>query len=145
MVRWLRNQIVLGVGVALCSLGGMATAHAATVLPGTSAAAQRSHDGVIRAPTRTGASVTIDAATTRAVIPTSAFGINAAAWDSRLVGPRVAALLYRAGINVLRFPGGSTADVYHWRNNSITPGYTPHYGVTPDATFDAFMGVVQQV
>jgi len=50
--------------------------------------------------------------------------------------------LRQAGTTILRFPGGSTADTYHWQTNSITPGQSGY--ADPKNTFDAFMGVVQK-
>ena len=66
-------------------------------------------------------------------IPSEAFGLNTAAWDEGLLNTDVPGLLKTAGIGLLRFPGGSQADIYHWQ--------------TPDPaapnTFDDFMRVVQ--
>lgn len=86
--------------------------------------------------------ITINAGQARATIPTTAFGMNTAVWDARLLDPAVPDLLRQAGVTMLRFPGGSTADGYHWKTNSITrnQGY-----VNPNNTFDAFMGVTQRV
>jgi alpha-L-arabinofuranosidase len=86
--------------------------------------------------------VTIDPRLPYATIPTSAFGMNTAVWDNNLLDPGVPGLLRQAKITMLRFPGGSTADVYHWQNNSITLG---RGYVNPNNTFDAFMGVVHQI
>jgi hypothetical protein len=41
-----------------------------------------------------------------------AVGANAAAWDGNLVNADVAPLLTDAGIGLIRYPGGSTADNY---------------------------------
>ncbi len=87
------------------------------------------------------AQITIDVGLPRGTIPASAFGMNTAVWDNNLLDPDVPGLMRRAGITILRFPGGSTADVYHWQDNSITFG---HGYVNPN-TFDAFMGVAHQI
>lgn len=68
-------------------------------------------------------------------------GINAAAWDSNLVDRSVPALLADANVQVLRYPGGSTSNNYHWIAN--TPDDPTHGGTTESANFDAFMGVVE--
>ena len=86
------------------------------------------------------ARVTVDAGVSRGVLPPTAFGMNTAAWDGHLLDPVVPALLSDAGVTMLRFPGGSTADNYHWQTNSMTPG--GGY-VNPSDTFDAFMGVAR--
>jgi len=67
-------------------------------------------------------------------------GINEAAWDSHMLdttspsGKSVAGLLSDAGIQVMRYPGGGTADNFHWYNQSLTcvdpsnPPQTPGCG-----------------
>ena len=50
--------------------------------------------------------------------------------------------LYKGGgITALRYPGGSTSDVYHWQTNSSTNGSGQY--VNPNNNFDAFMAVAQ--
>ena len=39
----------------------------------------------------------------------------------------------------MRYPGGSYADIYHWRDNTAPGGY-----VAPDTDFDHFMAGVQR-
>ena len=48
------------------------------------------------------------------------FGVNTATWDSFLNSTATINLLSQAGVKTLRFPGGSTADDYHWQTNSGT-------------------------
>jgi hypothetical protein len=81
-------------------------------------------------------------------IPDTAFGVNTAVWDNNLLDGDVPDLLRQAGVKLLRFPGGSTSDVYHWQDNSTTrkQGSTNGQGyVNPNNTFDAFMGLVQNI
>jgi hypothetical protein len=47
------------------------------------------------------------------------FGINTAAWDGNLDTPQTVSLLQEIGATALRFPGGSTADTYHWTVSSV--------------------------
>jgi len=70
-----------------------------------------------------------------------ALGINAAAWDSHLVDASIPALLADANLGVMRYPGGSTSDNYHWVSN--TPDDAAQGGTTESANFDAFMSVVE--
>jgi hypothetical protein len=86
-------------------------------------------------------SVTVHANTSLGTLPATAFGINAAVWDGHLLDANLPGLLQQAGVKVVRYPGGSTADVYHWQTNSTEPGQS---FANPNNTFDAFMGVVQQ-
>jgi len=76
-------------------------------------------------------------------IPALAFGLNTAAWDAHLLDPQVAHMLRQAGVSVLRFPGGSTADFYHWKTNTVTS--TKDGSINPQDTFDAFMNLDRQV
>jgi alpha-L-arabinofuranosidase len=92
---------------------------------------------------RTQALVTVNASNVLLPLPSTAFGINTAVWDDHLLDANLPGLLSAAGVNVLRYPGGSTSDVYHWQSNTIVSGQ-PGYA-NPGNTFDAFMGVVQAI
>jgi hypothetical protein len=87
------------------------------------------------------ASVTVNVASPLHAIPTTAYGVNTAVWDGDLLDSVVPSLLKQADVNILRFPGGSTADVYHWKTNTSTTGTSAY--VNPNDTFDAFMGVAK--
>src|SRR2546423_352405 len=89
----------------------------------------------------TGLGTAVHADTSLGTLPATAFGINAAVWDGHLLDANLPGLLQQAGVKVVRYPGGSTADVYHWQTNSTEPGQS---FANPNNTFDAFMGVVQQ-
>ncbi|HEX6778756.1 MAG TPA: cellulose-binding protein, partial [Ktedonobacterales bacterium] len=91
----------------------------------------------------TAVQVAVNVKASLGTIPDTAFGLNTAAWDAHLLDPRAAQLLRQAGVNVLRFPGGSTADFYHWKTNTVTS--TKDGSVNPKDTFDAFMKVAKQV
>jgi hypothetical protein len=93
-------------------------------------------------PTTNAAQVTVNANKMLTTIPNSAFGVNTAVWDNNLLDPAVPGLLRQAGVTMLRYPGGSTADVYHWKDHTTTQG--KDY-VNPNTNFDAFMKVVQQI
>jgi len=67
-------------------------------------------------------------------------GINAAAWDSHLTDASIPALLANANLGVIRYPGGSTADNYHWLSN--TSDDPAQGGTVASANFDAYMAVV---
>src|SRR5579862_7689392 len=89
------------------------------------------------------ATVTVNAGSPVGTIPAHAFGINTGVWDGNLLDAQVPGLLGQAGVTMLRYPGGSTSDVYHWQTNSGTAG-TGAYTNSND-TFDAFMGVVHSI
>jgi len=84
----------------------------------------------------------VDLRTNLGALSAIAVGANAAAWDHNLMGPEVVDLLEDANIQVMRYPGGSTADNYHWLSN--TPDDPNHGGTDPSANFDAYMSVVKR-
>jgi len=85
--------------------------------------------------------VTVDARAALAKFSSIAVGLNAAAWDGSLVHPEIPKLVRSAGVQTLRYPGGSTSDNYHWLSNSADD---PNQGGThPDSNFDAYMSVVK--
>ena len=45
------------------------------------------------------------------------FGVNTAVWDSNFDDPQTVSLLNEMGTTILRFPGGSLSDEYHWASN----------------------------
>ena len=92
---------------------------------------------------QTAASVVVNAGTSLANIPSPAWGLNTAVWDSNLLDAAVPGLLSQAGVAALRYPGGSTADVYNWQSNSIVPGQQSY--ASPNNNFDAFMGLVKSL
>jgi len=90
----------------------------------------------------TPAQVTINTGQPVGTISPTAFGLNTAAWDSHLLDASVPDLLQQAGVRMLRFPGGSTADFYNWQSNTVQT-CSICGGVDASDTFDAFMGVVR--
>jgi hypothetical protein len=84
--------------------------------------------------------VTVNANEGLGTIPGTAYGLNSAVWDAQMNVPQVQDLLKNAGIGVLRYPGGSYGDIYHWQTNSAPGGY-----VAPGTDFDAFMGTVRTI
>jgi hypothetical protein len=83
--------------------------------------------------------VDIDVRAGLATIGGAAVGVNHAVWDSQLGTPAVADLLGDAGVTMLRYPGGSYADIYHWRDHTAPGGY-----VAPGTDFDTFMAGAQR-
>ncbi len=92
---------------------------------------------------QTAAAVTVNAATSLAAIPGAAWGVNSAVWDSNLHDAAVPGLLSKTGVTALRYPGGSTSDVYNWQSNSIVPGQGSY--ANPNNNFDAFIGLVKSI
>ena len=69
----------------------------------------------------TTANLTINAAQTVRVVDNRVFGLNTAEWNQYNTAygdPQVQALFQATNTGALRYPGGSTADAYHWQNDS---------------------------
>ncbi|GAA3232312.1 cellulose binding domain-containing protein [Dactylosporangium siamense] len=111
-------------GAALLLAAGMSAA-----VPGPAAAADP-------APT----TVTVNARAGLATVPDTALGVNDAIWDAELGTTAVSDLLGAAGAQMIRYPGGSYADIYHWRDHTAPGGY-----VAPNTDFDTFMGSVRRI
>ncbi|GAA2215548.1 cellulose binding domain-containing protein [Nonomuraea monospora] len=83
--------------------------------------------------------VTVNARAALATVPETGLGTNHAIWDSNLGTNETADLLKDAGMKVLRYPGGSYSDIYHWADHTAPGGY-----VAPDTDFDTFMRGVRR-
>lgn len=90
----------------------------------------------------TSATVTVSPGQNSGSLTSLSKGLNTAVWDGHLLDSASISAVQNAGINVLRYPGGSTSDVYHWQSNTTVPGQS---STNVNDTFDAFMGVTQSV
>jgi len=84
--------------------------------------------------------VTVNTRAGLAVMPETGLGVNHAVWDSQLGSAETADLLKAAGVRMLRYPGGSYGDIYHWETHTAPGGY-----VAPDTDFDTFMAGARRV
>ncbi|MGN9844001.1 cellulose binding domain-containing protein [Nonomuraea sp. H19] len=83
--------------------------------------------------------VTVNARAALAKVPETGIGTNHAIWDTYLGTDETADLLKDAGVKLLRYPGGSYSDIYHWADHTAPGGY-----VAPNTDFDTFMGGVRR-
>ena len=106
---------------------------AVTSLPGTSNSgaagsarrpAQRSDSGT----------VTIEASSPGATISQLVRGANMAVWFD-ITQSRTVNEFKTAGLDLVRWPGGSDSDLYHWQTNTLCQGGYAN----PNSTFDNFM------
>jgi Cellulose binding domain/Fibronectin type III domain len=112
---------------------------ASTVLLAVVAAVTAAPPGAEAAGTAADTTVNVDVRAGLATVPATAIGVNHAVWDAQLGTPAVSSLLKDAGVGMLRYPGGSYSDIYHWRDNTAPGGY-----VAPDTDFDTFMAGAQR-
>ncbi|WP_405109819.1 cellulose binding domain-containing protein [Micromonospora sp. NBC_01405] len=94
----------------------------------------------VSAATTTPVAVTVNARAGLATVPDTALGVNQAIWDQNLGTDETSDLLRGAGVKMLRYPGGSYADIYHWKNHTAPGGY-----VAPNTDFDTFMAGARRV
>lgn len=83
--------------------------------------------------------VTVNTRAGLATMPATGLGINHAVWDSNLGTTQTTDLLGAAGVKMMRYPGGSYGDIYHWETHTAPGGY-----VAPDTDFDTFMSGVER-
>jgi hypothetical protein len=84
--------------------------------------------------------VTVNAGESLGTIPGTAYGLNQAVWDSQMNTPASVTLEKQAGIGMMRYPGGSYGDIYHWQDNTAPGGF-----VAPGTDFDSFMSTAKAV
>ncbi|WP_231862852.1 hypothetical protein [Alicyclobacillus mali (ex Roth et al. 2021)] len=87
------------------------------------------------------ATITVNAAARLQAVPATAFGLNAAVWDSGLNSQTVISEVQALHPALIRWPGGSISDVYNWETNTRNDGGY----VNPSDTFDNFMQFVNAV
>jgi len=59
----------------------------------------------------------VNAAANLRTVDARQFGVNTATWDGSLGNPQTLPLLQQAGCLTLRWPGGSSSDLYHWASD----------------------------
>lgn len=84
--------------------------------------------------------IDVNAAQSLGTVSSVAEGLNTATFDPALNDSSTTSAITGAGIDALRYPGGSTADNYHWQTNStVGGGYA-----NPSDGFDDFMGIARK-
>jgi hypothetical protein len=90
------------------------------------------------APAAATASVTVNANSGLGTIPANGIGLNTAVYDGYMNDTPIPGLLKSAGIDALRYPGGSYSDIYNWQTNVAQGGYD-----APNTNFSDFMTTAQ--
>jgi hypothetical protein len=85
--------------------------------------------------------IDVDATQSLGIVSNVATGVNTATYDGLLNDSAVISALSGAGVDALRYPGGSTADAYHWQTNTTVNGQGY---ANPANGFDDFMGIAQK-
>lgn len=75
-------------------------------------------------------------------MPREGLGIGVAVWDQYMTHSDVPSLIREAGFKVIRYPGGSYSDLYHWETHTSTKGYPAT--IRPKTDFDSFMSMAHK-
>ncbi|HEV2343417.1 MAG TPA: cellulose binding domain-containing protein [Actinocrinis sp.] len=84
--------------------------------------------------------VTVNTQEGYGTIPSTAYGLNTAVWDSLMNTTQTQQLLKQANVEMLRYPGGSYGDQFDWQTTTVQGGY-----VAPGTNFDQFMGTAKTI
>jgi hypothetical protein len=84
------------------------------------------------------ATVSVNGTSGLGTVPANAIGLNTAVYDSDMNDTAMPGLLESAGIDALRYPGGSYSDIYNWQTNVAQGGYD-----APNTDFADFMATAQ--
>jgi hypothetical protein len=82
--------------------------------------------------------VTVNGTAGLGTVPANAIGLNTAVYDGYMNDTPIPGLVKAAGINALRYPGGSYSDIYNWQTNVAQGGYD-----APNTSFGNFMATAQ--
>lgn len=85
--------------------------------------------------------INVNAGDVLGAVPSIANGLNTATFDGHLNDSASTTAIAGAGIEALRYPGGSTADAYRWQTNTTVNGLGY---ANPSNGFDDFMGIAQK-
>jgi hypothetical protein len=94
--------------------------------------------GATAAHAQTTSTVTVNAGTPLGTIPAIAFGTNIPVWGSLSIdNATIEGDLNQLGVNVVRYPGGTVSDMFHWQTDSVTETSTtsPDLYLSPFATY----------
>ncbi len=138
-----RLPFLCACAVSASLLGGCDDGSSETDNEGIGASQRAAHVACQKDNSGTPSTVMVDTRSNLGVLSPIAVGVNTAAWDGHLTDAEIPRLLADAGIQILRYPGGSTSNNYHWLSN--TPDDPNQGGTVPSANFDAYMAIVKAV
>lgn len=92
-------------------------------------------------PTVVQATATIYPEKLMAKVAPEAMGIGVAVWDANMTHADVPKLVKDAGFKMIRYPGGSYADLYQWKTHSAAKNLGFEATIMPGTDFDNFMAM----
>ncbi len=75
--------------------------------------------------------VSVNAGSAIAELPSTGIGLHTSVYANQFGNAVVPGRIAESGVDLLRYPGGSYADIYHWTNHTATNGYAAsqsHFG-----------------
>ena len=81
----------------------------------------------------------VDTSAVRAVMPDIGIGLHTSVYANQFDEPELPGLLADSGVQMLRYPGGNYASIYHWTSHIATGGYAAsasHFGNFVDLLLD---------
>ena len=127
-----------GLALAAAGLAGLASQPAAAQTQAAQTQAAQTQTAQTQAASSLADSVTVNANSGLGTIPSNAIGLNTAVYDGDMNDTPIPGLLKAAGVNALRYPGGSYSDIYNWQTNVAQGGYD-----APNTSFSNFMTTAQ--
>jgi hypothetical protein len=89
------------------------------------------------------ANVSVNVTSNLFPIATTAYGMHTSVYDNQNGNAALPGRLIESGVNTLRYPGGSYADVFHWSVNKLNPDQNGGYGYQGSSTdFGSFVGLL---
>src|SRR3989304_4071744 len=76
-------------------------------------------------------SVSVNANTVLATMPDVGINLHTSVYSNNFAQPALPGQIAAGGIQMLRYPGGNYADIYHWSNHTASGGYAAsatHFG-----------------
>jgi hypothetical protein len=83
--------------------------------------------------------VSVNVADVVAALPSTAIGLHTSVYANQWGNAALPSRIAEAGIDILRYPGGSYSDIYHWSNHTATGGYSAN-----QSDFGQFVRVMDQ-
>ena len=75
--------------------------------------------------------VNVNAASVKAIMPDTGIGLHTSVYANQFGNAVVPGRIAESGVELLRYPGGSYSDIYHWSNHTADGGYAAnqsHFG-----------------
>ena len=91
-------------------------------------------------PLRAQVNVAVNAGNVLSVMPDVGIGLHTSVYSNNFAQPTLPGIIGAGGIQMLRYPGGNYADIYHWSSHTATPGgyaaSASHFGNFVDLLMD---------